>query len=513
MGSRFVRPKRRVRFPVRVGIIIGLFVLVSALQTGFNYLGIKPPAGSTHHTGRAVLEAEEENGDCFTFTKFHGESTPGFVAFYLFLTLYTFLGLAIICDDYFVDSLEAISEKLKLSPDVAGATFMAAGSSAPELFTSVADSFFTRADIGSGTIVGSAVFNLVVIPGLSAALGGKPLDLDWRPLARDSTFYFLSIVELSVFIYTDSRVDWWEACILLGTYVAYVTWMAFNENMVQRLCPRPYDTQLKDEHERRLSGEADTSVMMHRLSIQDVIHRLSGNEGEKRSSRNNSTEDGVEGAADVEDVAPAGAEEEEEPDKWTCPPTWKARILWAFSLPYYAAFKYTVPDLKDESKKKFFVITFVSSVIWIGFLTWVMVAMVGEIGCVEGWDPALMGIVLLAAGTSVPDTIASVIVAKAGEGDMAVSNAIGSNVFDILLGLGLPWLLSFLVYGEPVPTKPGEGLGTVMFAVMQLLLILFLTIGIIAFNKFRLTPRLGYGLFVLYIAYVAMNIIWNVVHR
>ena len=44
---------------------------------------------------------------------------------------YMFWGLAIICDDYFVASLEQLSEDLSLSPDVAGATFMAAGSSAP----------------------------------------------------------------------------------------------------------------------------------------------------------------------------------------------------------------------------------------------------------------------------------------------------------------------------------------------------------------------------------------------
>ena len=50
-----------------------------------------------------------------------------------------------------------------------------------------------------------------------------------------------------------------------------------------------------------------------------------------------------------------------------------------------------------------------------------------------------MGTVVLAAGTSVPDALASISVARAGLGDMAVANAVGSNVFDIWLGLGLPW--------------------------------------------------------------------------
>ena len=65
----------------------------------------------------------------------------------------TSVAIAIICDDFFVPSLEAISEKLDLSEDVAGATFMAAGSSAPELFTSVAG-VGVDSDVGVGTIVG-----------------------------------------------------------------------------------------------------------------------------------------------------------------------------------------------------------------------------------------------------------------------------------------------------------------------------------------------------------------------
>ncbi len=47
-----------------------------------------------------------------------------------------------------------ISLNLKLSPDVAGATFLAAGSSAPELFTALSDTFSTNNSIGTGTVVG-----------------------------------------------------------------------------------------------------------------------------------------------------------------------------------------------------------------------------------------------------------------------------------------------------------------------------------------------------------------------
>lgn len=64
------------------------------------------------------------------------------------LIAFTFIGLAIVCDEFFQPALEAISEALHLTPDVAGATFLAAGSSAPELFTSLADAFGDASSIG-----------------------------------------------------------------------------------------------------------------------------------------------------------------------------------------------------------------------------------------------------------------------------------------------------------------------------------------------------------------------------
>jgi len=56
---------------------------------------------------------------------------------------------------YFVPALEVITDRVKVSDDVAGATFMAAGGSAPELFTSFIGTFIARSDVGFGTIVGT----------------------------------------------------------------------------------------------------------------------------------------------------------------------------------------------------------------------------------------------------------------------------------------------------------------------------------------------------------------------
>lgn len=73
--------------------------------------------------------------------------------------IYMFIALAIVCDEFFVPTLDVITEKLSISDDVAGATFMAAGGSAPEFFTSVIGVFIAQDNVGIGTIVGGLFFD------------------------------------------------------------------------------------------------------------------------------------------------------------------------------------------------------------------------------------------------------------------------------------------------------------------------------------------------------------------
>lgn len=63
------------------------------------------------------------------------------------------------------------------------------------------------------------------------------------------------------------------------------------------------------------------------------------------------------------------------------------------------------------------------------------------VGSTLGIPDTVMGLTFVAAGVSVPDALSSLAVIKEGLGDMAVSNAVGSNVFDILVCLGLPWFI------------------------------------------------------------------------
>ena len=153
----------------------------------------------------------------------------GSLAFHFGVMLWMFMGLAIVCDDYFEASLEKICESLDLKEDVAGATFMAAGGSAPELFTSIMGVFVSKNDIGFGTIVGSAVFNVLFVIAMCAFVVPN-LQVTWWPLARDCISYCIGIIAL-VGVVIDFEVQHYEAFMLLLLYGGYVTIMYFNEDL------------------------------------------------------------------------------------------------------------------------------------------------------------------------------------------------------------------------------------------------------------------------------------------
>ncbi|RWS18568.1 sodium/potassium/calcium exchanger 3-like protein, partial [Leptotrombidium deliense] len=96
-----------------------------------------------------------------------------FIAIVVIFILYNYM--AIICDDYFLPSIEKCAKILKLSEDVAGATIMAAGSSAAEFFINIIGAIVGNFDIGLGTVVGSGMINSVVVIGLCGLLSREAL--------------------------------------------------------------------------------------------------------------------------------------------------------------------------------------------------------------------------------------------------------------------------------------------------------------------------------------------------
>jgi Ca2+/Na+ antiporter len=163
----------------------------------------------------------------------------------------------------------------------------------------------------------------------------------------------------------------------------------------------------------------------------------------------------------------------------------------------------TVPDCRRPTFEKWYFATFSMSILWIALLSFVMVWMAELFGMIVGIPPPVMGLTILAAGTSIPDTIASVNVAKAGKGDMAVSNSIGSNIFDILIGLGVPWFIKTIFMKQDVVINSDS----LTISVMILFITLALVVLSINVSDWFLTKKIGYFLLFSYMLYVVQALL------
>jgi Ca2+/Na+ antiporter len=463
----------------------------------------------------------------------------GLFLFYVFATFYLFCGIAIVCDDFFTASLEALSIKFELSEDVAGATFMAAGSSAPELFTSLSsviiiDECANRSSVGVGTIVGSAIFNILVIIGATCLLAGQALQLGWKPMIRDTCWYALSIALLIIFVLpedvqklkelvgddpscgdplegkekckflSDNQyikfdstgdgdadtvsstgvVTWWEGLIMWLAYMGYIVFMHFNERILGETADKVTDEDPEDRVRRKsVSGEEE-----------------GGENAEKKDTEAGNT------TADADDKKKDGEEEDE--DEVDCigvpkPDEMGDKIFTYFSYPWYVAFIFTIPDCESEKWKNWYGLSFINSIIWIGVICYGMVEFAILIGQMCNISSTVMGLTVLSAGTSVPDAISSIVVAQRGLGDMAISNALGSNVFDILLGLGFPYFLSALKEGKPVTMCVDD----VTVYLVCLVVVLIIVIGTFAAFKFVLRPLMGGILIFTYVLFFLMAVL------
>jgi len=329
---------------------------------------------------------------------------------------------------------------------------------------------------------------------------GEDLHLDWRPLARDSVFYFSAIITL-VCTLADGEVTGFEAFLFLFFYAMYIVFMFFNERLLAML---PGATPLDDDagvvamdfgSEEMEQGE-DSEANPAGAGVAGLVPV----QGEGKGLLT----EGEDGAADA--AAPADEEDKEETedeDEESGP------IMTALEAPWRFAFKYTVPVCTEPGWENWYMATFLMSILWIALTSYFMAAWATAIGCMLGFNPGLMGLTLVAAGTSIPDALGSIAVAREGHGDMAVSNAIGSNVFDIFLGLGLPWFISiFMVYRKNIIISDDTS-GVLAQAFIQLTGTLFILLGTLYFNKFVLTPRAGYFLISLYVVFVIISFATN----
>ncbi|XP_043256938.1 sodium/potassium/calcium exchanger Nckx30C isoform X3 [Colletes gigas] len=591
-----------------------------------------------HHHKKVGGNMTEEKAPLFPEDLFTiQERRRGAVILHVIGVVYMFVALAIVCDEFFVPSLDVIIEKLEIADDVAGATFMAAGGSAPELFTSIIGVFVSFDDVGIGTIVGSAVFNILFVIGMCAIFSRTVLSLTWWPLFRDCSFYSLSLITL-IYFFRDNFIHWYEALVLFGFYLAYVSFMKWNQPMekfAKRIIYRNKVTrvrstdQLMPSHPNATNssetsvggvsgacgssgipagGEAGCSsrggsssggggaagqgceqgahggppshsreshakfrhgllqLMMHTIdplhdgqsragkvdekatqlhaiaslkalldatrphngaatstaaqysgaaSKETTLQLQQGSQGTTTTTTTTTTAGTTAGIQELPnggiaaglDAGLESGEEDEPPEAlnmgWPSSP--RKRLSYILVAPILFPLWLTLPDTRTPRGKKLFAVTFIGSIFWIAAYSYLMVWWANVAGDTVRIPPEVMGLTFLAAGTSIPDLITSVIVARKGFGDMAVSSSVGSNIFDVTVGLPVPWLLYGLIYGKPVEVN---SVGMVCSIAILFCMLLFVIMSIACF-KWRMNKGLGFTMFLLYFVFVAVSLMFE----
>ena len=145
----------------------------------------------------------------------------------LLCLLYVIVGLSCLVagSNIFVDAASAVATNLGVSQSVIGLTIVAGGTSLPELATSVVAARKGQSAIAIGNVIGSNVFNILMILGLTAVV--CPMRIEGITLIDLSTM-LLSVLMLWAFCYTKLKVERWEGAVLTAAFMAYLAWLLYN---------------------------------------------------------------------------------------------------------------------------------------------------------------------------------------------------------------------------------------------------------------------------------------------
>lgn len=268
--------------------------------------------------------------------------------------------------DLFVDSASQIAEKLKIPSIIIGLTIVALGTSAPEASVSISSAIMGSNGISIGNIIGSNMFNLFLILGLSALF--VPVAIKRDIVKRDVLVMVLSSVILLIFslffaVNGSYELLRWEGVVMLVVFIAYIVYVILDA---------------------------------------------------KKSAKNQSAEN-VENTT-LSDEKTDTNSAQKEPEKNS-----KSKNIWLLI--------------------GLLLIGLIAVVAGGEFVTFGAKNIAEQIGVSE----ALVGLTIVAVGTSLPELITSVVALKKKETDIALGNVIGSNIFNTLFILAASSAIAPLV--------------------------------------------------------------------
>jgi len=207
--------KKDIPFAVGASVLLMLLALNSFLG---RFDGILLLAGFVSFMVYSLRQAKNGQGDATTEEK---QQNPWLSVLYIVLGL---VGL-VIGSNLFVDHASSLALALGISEGVVGLTVVAGGTSLPELATSVVAARKGQSAIAIGNVIGSNVFNILLILGLTATI--SPLQIEGITTI-DMAVMLLSVILVWLFSRTRYTVERWEGGLLLVIYIGYLVWLITN---------------------------------------------------------------------------------------------------------------------------------------------------------------------------------------------------------------------------------------------------------------------------------------------
>ncbi len=118
------------------------------------------------------------------------------------------------------------AEKLGVTETLIGLTIVAVGTSMPELITSIMAAARGKSDLALGNVVGSNLYNILVILGATALV--RPVTIPARVICFDNWIMMAATAALIVFALTRNKIERWEGALLITGYAAYIGWIIAN---------------------------------------------------------------------------------------------------------------------------------------------------------------------------------------------------------------------------------------------------------------------------------------------
>ncbi|XP_057333400.1 sodium/potassium/calcium exchanger 3-like [Microplitis mediator] len=475
-------------------IILSLgFKVVDCEDQGDKLLGINSTEGIIE-SNCSENSAKDFPEDLFT----KDQLRKGAALLHTFFGFYCFLLTAYVCNDYLLPALDIICADLNITADVAGATFLATASCFPELFVNVVGTFLTESDLGVGTVVGGAVFNTFATPAFGALSAAQGIQLDGWILSRDCIIYIISVSVL-VIVMWDSRVTWYEAMILMILFTAYFALLFLNKFLIK--FTKYIKTLFNKKSTLVVKTESKINQDMLIGSYKPFVHGEMKFEYRKSVQCNKKKE--VENGICKMEINEK-FEEYIEPDTPFVRPTgnFLKKFWYLFTWPLRLILFLTIPDTRYKKFKNWYPITFIMCVIWIAISSYLVSWMMTVVGDTLGISDSIMGLTFLSAGGNMPELVSIMILSRQGNGDMAMSNTLGANTLDILLCLGLPWMIKTLMTRSDVVIESGA----IVYSVMSIVVCVMGFFGVTAFYKYQLNRKVGIACLIMYIFFLTFAI-------